>query len=337
MRKFFILCLLVLTLCTAHKLKASTITDISDALQTWFGVHPTLKSLGNGGTEFELASLKPTSETQYIIQDWTSSGAAEPSPPGYDISEFFDVEAIYFKSDTSYFYIGIITSFPRLGINDPWDAGRGWVIPGDIAIGPWGGASGSGDKDNNGRYDYDEQPPAPYTANLIRYDYGIKINNISGQTSYPYKSDGVTPISDVKIYETTTSDWYQPNEGTGINAKKLKTNILSTPTGSNFSVDFGYGLYLSEGDDPNPNGTPPLYDPSTYVLLAKFDQSIIDLSSGYDHGIGIQWAPSCANDYLSLQAEYITPEPSTILLTGLGLIGFLIYGGITVKQKRNHS
>jgi hypothetical protein len=55
--------------------------------------------------------------------------------------------------------------------------------------------------------------------------------------------------------------------------------------------------------------------------------SSLDLTTG---DIGLRWAMTCANDAIEGAVRYSVPEPATVLMFGLGLLGL----GASARKKR---
>jgi hypothetical protein len=80
----------------------------------------------------------PTAGIASVVENWGDQPGQTGSYP-YG-GEVFDIEAAYTTNDAGHLYIGIVSSMPEMGVNDPY--GRPYhIMPGDIAVSVDGGAT----------------------------------------------------------------------------------------------------------------------------------------------------------------------------------------------------
>lgn len=76
--------------------------------------------------------------------------------------------------------------------------------------------------------------------------------------------------------------------------------------------------YLSGGTKEGTAGV-AVADPSKTTLSFQIALSDLGLSNATNHEIGLRWTMTCANDIT--EGSYTVPEPGTLALLGLGLLG----------------
>jgi len=293
----------------------------ADLLYDHFGV--TL-SLGSQVTEpvngnyypFANGTFVPsdTGRMDYVTDDWygswsdtdfndVTSGNGGTVPSG---GEPYDVEALFFDNTNQDLFIVVVTSFdPPAGHDEPRLEQFGitpMIATGDLAL----------DFGLNSEY-----------TDGFSYDYGVNINNenrpaLSGQNA---TSDGTTVGN--AFYRTGNSDWYIGSDYNDVDAGGELTNfdpgwssfggteiITGSTTVSYSQYDFGGGL--QEGRY------------ATYVIEVTIPRSLLpDVEDG--DLIGISWVEGCRNDggdaIVRLNGDVDVPEPCTMVLTGLGVLG----------------
>ena len=88
-------------------------------------------------------------------------------------------------------------------------------------------------------------------------------------------------------------------------------------------VLYGSGGTLIDGN----NGVTLKSSAADSFLLYNIDLAFLDLESNV---IGLKWGMTCANDTIEGQVTAPVPEPGTLLLFGVGLIGLAFY-----RRRRN--
>lgn len=287
----------------------------------YFGVSPTLGApqtdVLNGGTytPFATGSLLPTRHLDtldYVVDDWWGSWSFT-DPSGYVSGsgagqvpaggEPYDVEAIYFDDTASDLFVVIVTSFdPPPGRYENRVSGSPLVVSGDLAI--------------------DLREGTPHSDGF-RYNYGVNINfEVRPTNPSDNATSGGSTIGST-LYQTGNSDWYLgtpvyavPGQGEHTNFDPNWSGFGGTALGS---VTVSYELW-----DPRLGGQECRY--STYVIEVIIPRNLLPPLQEGDE-ISIQWVEGCRNDasgtnaVIHLDGDIDVPEPGTLALTGLGLLG----------------
>ncbi len=279
----------------------------ADLLSSHFGVNLQLDTTtvyydyanGQGTRTYPIKpnSWAPTLNTEtvdYKVEDWFGEWKYDDrtiwgeKPYG---GEPYDVEAIYFDDDDENIYIAIVTSFgPVSGYNG--------LTPGDIAL------------------DFGINNPL---VDGFSYDFGV---NLSTETRKTNPSYNATPGSTIGsgVYQTNNSDWYLGSPQNDVYDAGQMTNF--DPNFASFSgtylgnaIQTSYYKYsfgsLKEG----------LAD--TYVIEATISRALFPFEINAGDEIGIRWSPGCRNDNgdMKLTGTVNTPEPGTLALTAIGMLG----------------
>ncbi len=256
---------------------------------------------GNMGTEWDAS--------------YTTDGDEEVTPGGG--GQDFDIEKIGIYVDDTYLYIGLQTGFE---LNYQEDGEK----PGNIALG-FGTMTG----------------PESYQF-ALEFDFGsfqdedlFNFNKINGFDRRDKLQDANLKLS---IVDTWTTKSYDSTVGNS-------PFILETGTEIGYVESMGgavaYNRYKSNGKPYTRNNNDPNYNTIEAAirldsLSASLNDLGIDLSKGFT--ANVFWTMSCNNDMLG--ASYTreglptnsTPEPATLVLFGLGLLGVGSWGR---RQKNN--
>jgi len=271
----------------------------------------------NGGTyrPFASGTFAPTNHLDtidYVVNDWygswsftnpnsySSGSGAGQVPAG---GEPYDVEAIYFDDTDSHLMVVIVTSFdPSPGRYENRAAGSPLVVTGDLAI-----DLRQGDAHVDG----------------FRYNYGVNIN-FEVQPSDPNDdaTSGGTTIGST-LYQTSNDDWYLGTPNYAIDGQGEWTNF--DPSYSGFGgTALGATTVSYELWDTRMGGQECRY--GTYVIEVLIPRDLLPPLQEGDE-ISLQWVEGCRNDatgsnaVLHLDGDIDVPEPGTLALTGLGLLG----------------
>jgi hypothetical protein len=304
-------------------------------LESHFGVTPTLTYISNwqyasgqyySGYQFNTGSLAPTKNlhsVDYRVNDWfgqwdNTSVMGHTDYPGTGTypsgAEPYDVEAMYFDDDGRNLYISIITSLrspttgifveTRQGLNIP-------VTQGDLAIDL--GLTGSQQDTRGFRYNYgldlvDENRPnsgnvTTFATNTVGNTlYRTTGNGSTGAWYLGTPNGAVTPPGDSAntSFDPSARPTYVANVGT------------ATTTWTQLNLYYG-GNQVQENNY------------STWLVEAVVPETLFGrLTPG--QRISFQLLPGCRNDgngtdlYMWLDGTLNTPEPSTWVLMGLGVV-----------------
>lgn len=280
----------VLVLLMSVQAEATTI------LGDYFGI--TLSQNGSGDFNNSWVSSKVNADKN--IQDWDSTtGAPNPSPGGTN-GEAFDVEAMYFDNDATYAYIAIVTSIPNTGYAGSlfgWNSNH--FDASDIAI--------------------DLNPGDP----AFNYQYGIETTGLDFDGAGPLVAGSAGSVRKNATWTYDDGSAGYPN-GYPTQSFAQTPNMHNDGTLQGAATTFSYynaGLALENGW-------------TTWVVEALISLAYFE-NPANGTSLILRFSPDCNNDLLFLNADIdipsgpetrLVPEPSSLLLLGLGISISLILG-----------
>jgi hypothetical protein len=226
-------------------------------------------------------------------------GIGKYPSPGYhpDGGERYDLEGLNVKEDADFVYVAVANSFGHTAYSPGWR--RNYQI-GDLFIG----------KDGSG------------------YSYAVNLNSRnSSNTGVNTAYTGGSGVSFMSL--DNKSPWNPIPVGDGTWGTNSSVSSQAGPFMANGSeaglVDYFLGYDSDYETGPLDSPLPPRNYTNTYVWELKIDKALIGDFQTLDFHLTLE----CGNDVVSGTYEAV-PEPATLLLFGLGLVG----AGIIRRRKR---
>ena len=147
-------------------------------------------------------------------------------------------------------------------------------------------------------------------------DFALDIGN-DGSYEYAirfiYGGSGVT----YSLYKDVT--WYAPY---------YPAHNVASPFRMEHGTEIAGGIWETGFSNPVSPG-------DSWVLEGGFDRSLLDeLGSDFQDTVTIHWTMQCGNDYLNQSVTVNpVPEPATIFLLGMGMIGLAVTSRSKVLKK----
>lgn len=264
-----------------------------------------------GITANNLTPVGAPSNTSFVKEVYTGddpNGFVGPGWGGYS----FDARAAYIGFEGNKTYIAVVTGLPQSGAPDPWrynnpgyngyydwnkSLEKYWYVPGSLSL----------DTDSDGEYDYAVTTRA----------------NTDGATYAPTPGAGTLVSGNLQFEDPLAYDRYNIAENYAATNPWAVVGFDNAADLNNMG-DLAAFSYTKIGQMTMPTG---LYD--TYAIEAIIDNSLLGLD--YGDTLTMHWTIECGNDTIDLSNTRPVPEPSTIMLLGIGIAGFMGYRRRSMK------
>ena len=158
-------------------------------------------------------------------------------------------------------------------------------------------------------------PNYPYSAGDIAIDFGVNGTYDYGIEIGGHKT-GYTGLdgNDGEVYENVT--WYQPNVWGGVSSPLYMESADYT------GVEADEFVYTLGYDNADPNYV-------HYVAEMAIPRSAF--GSDWNDYMRVHWTESCGNDNINVTTTPVVPEPMSLSLLGLSLLGMI---GAGIKKRK---
>lgn len=261
-----------------------------------------------GGNNFSNAWV-PSSTTASYAQG-NDIGPVSGNPGG---GEAFDVESLYFDSDSNYAYFALVTSANPYGMDVSYPYCYNYDFgAGDLAI-KLGVDENDFWKTSDADFGIGTRPVGLTggTGHRVSASWGLVKENVGGNLKWYHENGYNWNEFDQSYFDANTGTLAGTLMTSGVNI-----DIIWSQWNSSSDIGVGYD-----------SGTPVT---GTWIMEARVPVSYFGSDWYYGQSISVRWQTDCVNDYLELNGT-VVPEPGTMLLIGSLTTGLF---GIAAVRKR---